>query len=104
MGWSLIDDIRLIIYPFLGYVFEHFYPTSPTFGLPCPTTIFKFGILMWADWKLPLTIVIIPFLWSIIGFFAALQLNVPEDTGLLVTGISGTFMITLRKKMPHSFS
>jgi len=99
-GWAgaLLMTFALIIYPLLGYVFGHFYPTSPTFGLPCPTTIFTFGILIWFDRKMPLSILIIPFIWSIIGFFAALQLGVLEDTGLLVAGISGTLMITLRSK------
>lgn len=102
-GWvgALLMTFALIIYPFLSYVFGHFYPTAPTFGLPCPTTIFTFGILMWFDKKMPLSILIIPFIWSIIGFFAALQLGVREDTGLFVAGILGTLMITLRiKKVP----
>ena len=105
LGWAevLLITFALIIYPFLGYVFGHSYPASPTFGLPCPTTIFTFGILMWFDKKMPLSILIIPFIWSIIGFFAALKLGVREDTGLLVAGILGIIMIALRnKKITHS--
>ena len=100
LGWTgaLLITFALIIYPFLGYAFGHIYPYSPTFGLPCPTTIFTFGILLWFDKKLPMTILIIPFLWSIIGFFAALKLGIREDTGLLVAGIIGTTMIVLRNK------
>ena len=83
-GWvgALLITFALIIYPFLGYEFGHLYPASPTFGLPCPTTIFTFGILMWFDKKIPISILIIPFIWSIIGFFAALQLGIREDTRL----------------------
>jgi len=105
LGWlgALLLAFSLIIYPFLGYIFGHFYPASPTFGLPCPTTIFTFGILMWFDKKIPLSILVIPFLWSIIGFFAAVQLGVREDTGLLVAGILGIILITLRnKKLSYS--
>ncbi len=104
-GWvgALLITFALIIYPFLGYVFGHFYPASPTFGLPCPTTIFTFGILMWFDKKIPLSILIIPFIWSIIGFFAALKLGVLEDTGLLVAGILAIIMIALRNKKITSF-
>jgi len=100
LGWAgaLIITFTLIIYPFLGYVFGHSYPASPTFGLPCPTTIFTFGILMWFDKKMPLSILIIPFIWSIIGFFAALKLGVHEDIGLLIAGILGIIMIALRNK------
>ena len=100
MGWTgaLLLTFSLIIYPFIGYLSGHIYPTSPTFGLPCPTTIFSFGILMWFDKKIPLSILVIPFIWSIIGFFAALQLGVREDIGLLVAGILGIILIALRNK------
>jgi len=104
-GWTgaLLMTFALIIYPFSGYIFGHVYPASPTFGLPCPTTIFTFGILMWSDKKLPISILIIPFLWSIIGFFAALKLGVYEDTGLLVAGILGTLMTVLGNEKSKSF-
>ena len=99
-GWvgALLITFALIIYPVLGYAFGHFYPASPTFGLPCPTTIFTFGILLWFDKKIPISILTIPFIWSVIGFFAALKLGVHEDTGLLVAGISGILMIALQNK------
>ena len=95
---ALLLTFALFIYPFLGNVFGHFYPASPTFGLPCPTTIFTFGILMWHAGKMPLSILIIPFIWSIIGFLAALYLGVREDTGLLIAGILGIVMIVLQNK------
>ncbi len=77
----------LIIYPVLGYFFGHVYPSSPTFSLPCPTTIFTFGLLLLNIKKRPISLLIIPFIWSIIGFMAALQFGIFEDTGLLVAGI-----------------
>lgn len=45
----------LFIYPALGFVFGHSYPQSPTFGAPCPTTIFTFGLLLWTDRKVRCT-------------------------------------------------
>jgi hypothetical protein len=86
----------MIIYPVLGYFLGHVYPKAPTFGLPCPTTIFTFGLLLWTDMKLPRTVLVIPFLWSIIGFTAALTLGIREDIGLLVAGIVGTGLILIR--------
>ncbi len=99
-GWigALMITFALIIYPLLGYVFGHIYPASPTFGLPCPTTIFTFGVFMWFDRKIPLSILIIPFLWSIIGFFAAIHLGIYEDTALLIADVLGVTMIFLRNK------
>jgi hypothetical protein len=99
-GWvgAIMMTFALFIYPLLSYVFKHVYPASPTFGLPCPTTIFTFGILLCCSKKIPLSILMIPFIWSIIGFFAALQLGVYEDTGLLVAGILGIIMIASKNK------
>ena len=88
----------LIIYPFLGYSLGHVYPKAPTFGLPCPTTIFTFGLLLWTDIRLPRSVLIIPVLWSIIGFMAALTLGILEDTGLLIAGIAGLVLILVRDR------
>lgn len=77
----------LILYPVIGYLFGHIYPKSPTFGLPCPTTIFTFGVFLLLKEKIPVGLLIIPALWSLIGFTAALRLGIFEDTGLLISGI-----------------
>jgi hypothetical protein len=84
----------LIVYPVLGHNLGHAYPYSPTFGLPCPTTIFTFGILLFTNKKMPWHLLIIPLLWSIVGFTAALNLTIYEDTGLLVAGAT-TFSLLL---------
>jgi hypothetical protein len=86
----------LIIYPVLGYFFGHRYPYSPTFGLPCPSVIFTFGIFLFADKKIPMLLLIIPFLWSIIGFFASVSFGIFEDTGLLIAGVFGTTLIIIK--------
>ncbi len=85
----------LLIYPLLGYLFGHRYPQSPTFGAPCPTTIFTFGIFLWTTDKFPRYLLIIPALWSLLGFTAALSLGVKEDIGLLVAGIVATTLLLL---------
>ncbi|HKR06656.1 MAG TPA: DUF6064 family protein [Bacteroidia bacterium] len=88
----------LIIYPVLGYFFGHVYPSSPTFGLPCPTTIFTFSILLLSDKKCPVAILIIPFIWSVVGFMAAFNFGIVEDTGLLVSGLLTLPMLLFRNK------
>lgn len=77
----------LLIYPLLGAVMGHLYPHAPTFGLPCPTTILTFGLLIWTTSKVPWWVLIVPILWSVIGFMAALKLGVREDIGLMVAGV-----------------
>jgi hypothetical protein len=86
----------LIIYPVLGHLLGHRYPYSPTFGLPCPTTIFTFGLLLFADKKISVWILIIPFLWSVLGFSAALNLTIYEDFGLIAAGLFGSILILLQ--------
>jgi hypothetical protein len=89
----------MVIYPVLGYFLGHGYPRSPGFGVaPCPATIFTFGMLLGTDKKVPKVVLIIPLLWSIIGFFAAMSLSVREDFGLVVAGVVGTALIVIRDR------
>ena len=91
----------LVAYPALGYMLGHRFPAAPTFGLPNPTTIFTFGVLLWAETAVPLRLVLIPALWSVIGFGAALTFGIAEDAGLLVAGVLGTALILLRNRRLH---
>ena len=90
---GLIIFYALLIYPLLGIYFGHIYPENPTFGLPCPTTIFTFGILLMTTKKIPAYIIGIPLVWAIIGFFAAINLGIKEDTGLLIAGVLAVVLI-----------
>lgn len=92
----------LIIYPIIGHNLGHVYPEQPTFGLPCPTTIFTFGILLWTIKRIPKYVLIIPLLWSIIGLGAALNLTIKEDIGLLIVGILGFILIIIRDRKANS--
>ena len=86
---GLLIAFSLVIYPLIGFLSGHRYPAMPTFGLPCPTTIFTLGILMFAVMPIPRSVFIVPVLWSAIGSFAAFQLGVPQDYGLLIAGLIG---------------
>ena len=92
----------LIIYPLLGIQFGHIYPRNPTFGLPFPTTIFTFGILLWTRKKVSPVIIGIPLLWSIVGFTAALSLGIYQDFGLLAAGLLGSALIILKNNKPST--
>ena len=101
---AVLVVFALVLYPVIGYTFGHIYPSSPTFGLPCPTTIFTFGIFLWSDKRLPVSILVIPFLWSLIGFFAALKLGIFEDTGLLIAGLFTFTMIITQANRKVKYS
>jgi hypothetical protein len=88
----------LFIYPLLSYLFGHGFPLSPTFGVPCPTTIFSFGVFLWSTGSFPKVLLIIPFLWSLLGFSAATTLGIKEDAALLVAGFLTTAILMFRKQ------
>ena len=76
---ALLVVAALLVYPAIGYALGHRYPVNPTFGLPCPTTVFTLGLLSWLTPRAPRVVLIIPLLWALIGGTAALQLGVRED-------------------------
>ena len=87
----------MVVYPLLGISFGHSYPKAPMFGVaPCPATIFTFGILLWTTKSVPAYLLIIPLLWSIVGISAAVNLQVPQDFGLVIAGIIGTILILIQ--------
>ena len=98
IGWILVS-YGLVIYPIIGFLTGHSYMDSPTFGLPCPTTIFTFGVFYLALLWFPKHTLIIPVIWSVIGGSAAIFLGVPQDYGLIAAGILGVvLMITSKSK------
>ncbi len=72
----------LVVYPVIGYLLGRVFPAAPTFGAPCPTTILTFGLLLWADRRLPLYLLVIPLLWAIVGSTATWHFGIAEDFGL----------------------
>jgi hypothetical protein len=92
------------IYPLVGYSIGHSYPDAPTFGVPCPTTIFTFGIFLLTDKKCPTILLIIPGIWSLIGLSAALRLEFYEDIGLFASSVTAIVLLTTRRLiLKHQF-
>ena len=81
---GLLIVYALLLYPLIGLLAGHRYPAAPTFGVPCPTTIFTLGLLLWAEPPLPRPAVIIPVLWAVVATIGAVQLGIPEDFGLTI--------------------
>ena len=74
-----------LAYPTVSAGLGHPYPKTPTFGVPCPTTIFTVGLLLTCD-RPPSIVAIVPLAWSVIGGSASLFLGVPADYVLLACG------------------
>lgn len=88
----------LVAYPALAELFGHGYPAMPTFGLPCPTTIFTIGVLCFLAAPFPRYVLAAPVLWAAIGCQAAFLLGVYQDLGLLVAGIMCGYLILVARK------
>ena len=88
----------MAVYPLFGYFLGHVYPKSLPFGLvPCPTTIFTFGLFLLIHKKFPRYYLIVPFIVTIAGLLAVYK-GVYEDIGLFLAGLIGTFLILKRDK------
>ena len=93
----------LLIYPLIGLALGHSYPYSPTFGLPCPTTIFTFGILIRSGARVPFYVLPALLIWTAIGSSAAFLAGMFEDVGLLLAGgVAFAVLVGERLGSPHS--
>ena len=101
---GLIIAYGLVVYPILGVVLGHRYPAAPTFGLPCPTTIFTLGMLLWTTPPVPRALLVVPVLWAGIATSAALQLGVHEDLGLPVAAALAMIVLLGRRHRPSHTS
>ena len=100
---TLVVVYALVIYPLIGMAVGHSYPYSPTFGLPCPTTIFTLGLLIRSSRRVPFYVPPLMLVWAAIGSSAAYSLGVTEDLGLLVAGVcAAAFVIADRLERLHT--
>jgi hypothetical protein len=93
----LLVVFALAIYPAWSVYAGHAYPELPTFGLPCPTTIYTIGLLAFLVRPYPRTPLVVPVVWSFIGGQAAFLLSVPQDLGLVVAGLVGLVLLMRSK-------
>lgn len=93
----IVVAFALIGYPLIGSLAGHRYPSAPTFGVPCPTTIFTFGVLLMARPPVPPAVLVAPMLWAAIGSIAAFSLGVIQDLALLAMLLLGGYMLLNRR-------
>lgn len=92
LGLALVA-FALAVYPAWSVLAGHRYPEFPTFGLPCPTTIFTVGMLAFLVPPYPRAALVAPVLWCLVGSQAAFLLGVPQDLGLLVAAAVGVWLL-----------
>ena len=85
LAWGLIA--YSLAYPAINAFDHRSLLRIPTFGLPCPTTIFTAGVLMLATprcWSLS----VVPVIWAVVGGSATFLLGVYADGALPIAGIA----------------
>ena len=85
IAWVLVG--YALVYPAINAIQHSTVMRIPTFGLPCPTTIFTGGMLLLASPRSRI-LTIVPVVWSAIGGSAAVLLGVSADYALPATGVA----------------
>ena len=73
----------LVIYPAVGLLLGQRYPALPSFGLPCPTTLYTLGIFTLSTRPVPWLMYLVPTVWAAIATSAAVAFGIGEDFVLL---------------------
>jgi hypothetical protein len=82
-GWILVA--YSLAYPAINVLHHGSFVAVPTFGLPCPTTIFTAGVLLLTT-RPARILAIVPVIWSVIGGSAAFLMGVTADYALPISG------------------
>lgn len=96
VGWFLL--LYALLYPAITIVEHGSIVRAPTFGLPCPTTIFTAGALLLAP-SPQRSLGVVPIIWSVIGGSAAFLLGVSADYALPVAGAALALFALHKPKM-----
>lgn len=93
---GVVAAYALVVYPLLVSASGHPYPAAPTFGAPCPLTLFTLGVFAWADARLPRSLLAVPVFWAAIGTGAATGLGMTADLALVPAAIVGAALVLAR--------
>jgi hypothetical protein len=102
----LADGVRRVIgtmlvcfalaYPIVSIASGHPYPATPTYGVPCPTTILTIGLLLTVRGPVPGALSVVPAFWGLVGGSASVLLAVVSDYVLLGAGVLLTAKLVTR--------
>ena len=101
IGWTGVAFVfyAAALYPLLGLAMGHSSSELPMFGVtPCPVTIFTFDMLLLTGQPVARLLLVITFLWSLVGGSAAILLRVPQDWLLLASGVVSVALIIRRDR------
>jgi hypothetical protein len=96
VAWLLVT--YALAYPAINAAQQLSLSRIPTFGVPCPSTIFTAGLLMLATprWR---SLAIVPVISSFAGGSAAFLLDVRADYALRIAGLALAIFSTQRNSL-----
>jgi hypothetical protein len=98
-GGLVLVALSMVVYPLISVAVGHTWPRMPVFGVaPCPTSAFTLGILLMARPKVPMSLLVIPLFWSLVGAVSAWLLAMHEDWILPFAGIATIALLLLPRR------
>jgi hypothetical protein len=89
----------LVVYPLIGSFVGHGFPRGPIFGVaPCPVCVFTFGVLLFVDKKVPISVLLFPLLWAILSIYPIIMMGIIADVGEIVVAVIGFTLIVIRNR------
>jgi hypothetical protein len=95
MAWLLVA--YSLLYPAINALLHWTLSRIPTFGVPCPTTLFTIGLLLLATPQSG-RLSIVPVTWAILASSAAFQLEVTADYALPIAAAALVLSILTRRR------
>jgi hypothetical protein len=102
--WGLLGMIGgtfmlyALAYPAIDALTGHVFPAAPVFGVaPCPSAIFTAGLLLWAQPRMPMYVLVVPLVWLMAQSPAdALAMGVVADVARVPIGVVVTALLVWR--------
>lgn len=89
----------LVLYPLIGSLLGHPYPRGPIFGVaPCPVVVFTFGVMLFVDQKVPLSLLVFPLIWAILSLYPIIMMGIIADVGEIIVAVIGFALIVIRNR------
>lgn len=84
---ALLLGYAVLGYPAAAALAGHHYPAMPTFGAPCPVTIFTLGLLLLSVDRPPRSALVVPIAWALVASSAVIAFGMWEDVGVPLAAI-----------------
>lgn len=97
MGW-IIAAYSVMGYPISSEIAGHYYPNTPTFGVPCPLAMLTLGMLLWNTRRTPWYVLAVPAIWAVMATLAALTMGARENFALTLAAL----IVLLLRSQPRT--